>query len=244
MIPSDKIRVLLADSHPLFREAVRAALSAQAGLAVVAEADDGLAAIKEARRTRPQLAILDAYLPKADGARSASLIRMDVPECGVIILGNADDEQALVRAIEAGAAGYVTKTSGLTELIATAHSVSRGRTVVPDDMLSGLISGLLWRRNAQSQALLKLSRLTKREREVLALLANGARNNDIATELTISPQTARTHIQNILGKLGVHSRLQAAAFVTMNGILEQLSEHAFRNDRWGDAAGSGGYRGR
>ena len=221
---SGEITVLVAEGHSLFREAVRGALATQPDLTVVAEVGDGITTVSEARRRKPDLVILDAHLPKSDGLRTVTLIQRDVPGCKVIVLDSHENEQSLVRAMEASATGYLARTSPLSELIDAARSVHRGRTVVPSDMLGGLISALLQRSSAKNHALLKLLRLTKREREVLALIASGTDNDAIASTLGITPETARTHVQNILNKLGVHSRLQAATFVTMNGILDELSE--------------------
>ena len=218
------IGVLLADSHSLFRDAVRLVLASGTDLEVVAEARDGLQAVAEAERTRPDVALLDANLPNCDGIRAAEMIRQRVPECHVIVLSGEEDEQILIRALEVGASGYFTKEYPLAELIEAARAVHRGETLVPTRMLGPLLTRLLHRRRQQDDALRQLARLTRREREVLALLADGADNDSIAQALVISPQTARTHIQNVLSKLGVHSRLEAAAFVLQNGVKGDLAD--------------------
>lgn len=221
---TSSVGVLLADSHSLFRDAVRLVLASGTDLEVVAEARDGLQAVAEAERTRPDVALLDANLPNCDGIRAAEMIRERVPECHVIVLSGEEDEQILIRALEAGANGYFTKEYPLAELIEAARAVHRGETLVPTRMLGPLLSRLLHRRRRQEDALRQLARLTRREREVLSLLADGADNDSIAQALIISPQTARTHIQKLLSKLGVHSRLEAAAFVLQNGIKAELSD--------------------
>jgi DNA-binding NarL/FixJ family response regulator len=216
------ITILLADSQSLFREAVKVVLESEPGLEVVAEAADGLEAVSEAERTRPNVALVDLNLPNCDGIRASFLIGEHVPECRVLVLADQEDERALVDAVEAGASGYMTKESPLAELIDAARAVHRGETLIPRRMLGPLLARLIQRRREQDGALKKTARLTRREREVLAMLAAGADNDSIAQALVISPQTARTHIQNVLNKLGVHSRLEAAAFVVQNGILEDL----------------------
>jgi DNA-binding NarL/FixJ family response regulator len=118
----------------------------------------------------------------------------------------------------------VTKESPLADLGAAARSVHRGETVVPGRMLGDLIETLLHRQRTQLEAFRRMSRLTPREREVLGLLTEGADKNTIARALVISPQTARTHIQNILTKLGLHSRLEAVAYVMRNRLLEDHAE--------------------
>lgn len=218
----DRIRILLADGQSLFREAVKVVLESEPGLEVVAEANDGLDAVAQAERTRPDVALVDLHLPNCDGIRAAYLIGEKVPECRVVVLADEEDERTLVDAVEAGVSGYLTKECPLAELIEATRAIYGGQTLIPRRMLGPLLSRLIMRRREQDEALRRASRLTRREKEVLALLADGADNDAIAQSLVISPQTARTHIQNVLGKLGVHSRLEAAAFVVRNGILEDL----------------------
>src|ERR671918_729742 len=168
------VRVLIADAHSLFREALVSALAGQSDLEVVGEAKDGLEAVSEASRTEPEVALLEADLPNCDGVR-------------------------------------------LTDLIDAIRAVHRGDTLIPARMLGDLLGRLIDRRQQQSDAVRRIGRLTTREREVLNLLAQGGDNDTIAQALVISPQTARTHIQNVLVKLGVHSRLEAAALAIRNG---------------------------
>src|SRR5919106_687622 len=131
-----------------------------------------------------------------------------------VVLESESDVEVVAEArdgLEAGASGYLTKESPLAELIDAARAIHRGETLIPRRMLGALLARLIRRRREQDEALRRMSKLTRREKEVLALLAGGGDNDAIAQALVISPQTARTHIQNVLGKLGVHSRLEAAA---------------------------------
>jgi DNA-binding NarL/FixJ family response regulator len=178
--------------------------------------------VGEAERTRPDLAVLDAGLPNGDGVRAASLIKARVPECRILVLTESEDQQTLIEALEVGATGYLTKECPLQDLIDATRAIYRGETLVPGQMLGPLLARLIRRRREQDDAIRRASRLTRREREVLALLADGAGNGSIAQSLVISPETARTHITNLLQKLGVHSRLEAAAFVTTNEIRHEL----------------------
>ena len=219
----ETIRVLLADEQSLFREAVRVVLSNEDDLVVVAEARDGLQAIAESERVQPDVALLDADLPNCDGIRATEQISLRVPGCLVIVFSGQQDERVLVQALEAGASGYLSKESPLIDLIEATRAVHRGEALVPPRMLGALLQRLIHRRRERDDALRRLAGLTRREREVLALLAQGADNDGIAQQLVISPETARTHIQNVLGKLAVHSRLEAAAFVIQNGILDDLA---------------------
>ena len=217
-----RLRILIADEQSLFREAVRVVLQSQPDFEVVAEARDGLQAVAVAEESTPDVALLDINLPNCDGIRATSLIKEHAPDCKVLVLTGEEDQETLVEALEAGASGYLTKESPLAELIHATRAAFRGETLIPPRMLGALLSRLIRRRREQDEALQRVAKLTKREREVLAFLAEGRDNDAIAQALVISPQTARTHIQNVLGKLGVHSRLEAAAFVVQNGILEDL----------------------
>jgi len=217
------IRVLLADEQSLFRDAVKVVLSSESDLVVVGEAGDGIQAVAEAERVQPDIALLDSGLPNCDGIRATQQISLKVPDCRVIVFSAQEDEQVLVQALEAGASGYLSKGAPLADLIEATRAVHRGEALIPPRMLGALLQRLILRRRERDDALKRMAKLTRREREVLALLAQGADNDAIAQELVISPETARTHIQNVLGKLGVHSRLEAAAFVTQNGILDDLA---------------------
>jgi DNA-binding NarL/FixJ family response regulator len=219
----ESIRVLLADQHALFREAVRTVFDRESDLEVVAEASNGVEALDQAERALPHVAVLDVDLPVKDGARTTSLIRERIPDCRVLVLSPQEDYRKLIEVLDAGANGYLTKDAPLAELIYATRAVYRGETLVPPRMLGPLLTSLLRRKNDLDHRYQRISRLTPREREVLTLLAGGDDNEAISRALVISPQTARTHIQNILGKLEAHSRLEAVAFVR-GGILDELAD--------------------
>lgn len=216
------IRVLIADGQPLFRDAVTAVLDAEADLSVVALAADGMQAIREAVRTNPHVAIVAVNLPNSDGIHTTTMVLDRVPECRVLVLADEEDHPSLVNAMEAGATGFLARTAPLGDLIDATRAVHRGEALIPPRMLRPLISDLVRRRREQDVALRVVLGLTRREREVLGLVAAGADNDAIAQRLVISPQTVRTHIHNLLVKLGVGSRLEAAAFVLRNGIAGEL----------------------
>jgi DNA-binding NarL/FixJ family response regulator len=218
------IRILLADRHALFREAVKAALSSESDLQVIGDAEDGLEAVAQAELTAPHVAVVESSLVNLDGNQTAYLIAEQVPGCRVIVITDSEDQDALLEAVEAGADGFLTKSAPLSTLIDTIRSVSRGETIIPPHLLGGLLRRLIRQRVLQDGARRRINQLTRREKQVLVLLAEGASSEAIAEELVISPQTARTHIQNVLSKLGVHSRLEAAAFMTKHRILKELQE--------------------
>jgi len=216
------INVLIADEQSLFRQAVRSALETEIDLTVVAEAGDGQEAIEAAGKFSPHIALIDTDLPKVNGISATRTLRERVPGCKVLVLSNHQDQVALFDAMQAGANGYLTKAIPLAKLIEATRAVLRGETIVPPAMLGDLLSQLVQSKERQNEVLRRLSRLTRREREVLALLVEGADNDLVAQRLVISPETARTHIQNILSKLDVHSRLEALALVLRNNIVKEM----------------------
>jgi DNA-binding NarL/FixJ family response regulator len=216
------IRILLADPLGLFREALRTVLEREQDLRVVGEARSGPEAVAEIERSLPNVAIVEMDLPITGAAGTTTLIKDRLPSCRVLVLGTAEDSRRLTEVLDAGASGYVTKESPLAELIDATRAVHRGNTLIPPGMLGPLLTTLLRRERELEGPHARIARLTRREREVLALLADGGDNDSIARTLMIKPQTARTHIQNILSKLSVHSRLEAAAFVTQNAIMPTL----------------------
>jgi DNA-binding NarL/FixJ family response regulator len=218
------LSVLLADEQALFRDALGVALERENDIEVVAAVSDGIRAVSEVKRLLPDVVLLSAALPGCDGLTATRLISEHVPGCKVLVLTAVEDDRVLVDALEAGARGYLSKQSTLVDLVGAVHSVHRSETLVPPKMLSAAFARLIDHRREQDSALRLLDRLTARQREVLRLLADGAGNDAIAAELSISPDTARTHIQMIIRKLEVHSRLEAAVFVTRNRLLDELSE--------------------
>jgi DNA-binding NarL/FixJ family response regulator len=218
------ISILLAHPQSLFREAVRDVFDREPGLEVVADVATGIQAIVDADACRPDVAVLAMALRDQDAIETTRILKKRVPSCQVLVLTGDVDEDALVEVLEAGGSGYLTNESVVEDLIESVRAVSRGETLIPQDMVGSLIGRLMDHRRVQDEAHRRLGRLTPREREVLALLACGEGNDGIAGTLVISPQTARTHIQNVIGKLGVHSRLEAAMFVARYRLLDELTD--------------------
>lgn len=212
----EPIDVLVASRRSLFREALLSSLVTDPRLVVVGECDFGPTAVTEAARAKPDVALLDASLPPYGGPECVPLIIEAAPMCRVLLLADDDASAVLVDAFDAGASGLLTKSASVADLLEAIHEVGRGEVVVPRSLLAELIRRLVARRRDREEARTLLDRLTTREHEVLALLASGADNRAIATALFISPLTARTHVQNVLRKLRVHSRLEAAMFWTQH----------------------------
>lgn len=217
------VRVLVAHSMRLHRDAVRAAIDREPDLEVVAEAADAAAAVQACATVHPDVAVLDSMLPDYVDVQPGCAIRdRNGGGCQVLVVADASDLATLTDGLGCGARGYLTHDAAVADLVEAVRTVARGETLIPPPMLGPLLTDLLEQRRVHEQALLQLAELSPREREVLALLARGMTTTAIAEELVISPETARTHAQNILGKLGLHSRLEAATFVIENGLLEHL----------------------
>ncbi len=216
------VRILLVDGRSLFRQAVGGVLNAVDGLEVVAESHSPQQAIRDADRTQPDVVVVDGDMDVSGLPDVVASLKETAPGCRVLVLTTEERLAPLVDALRAGATGYLTKETSMSELIDATRSVHRGEFVVPPSMLGELLTTLVNQGGRTNDSIKTLSKLTRREREVLALLADGSNKDAIAEALAISPQTARTHVQNILAKLGLHSRLEAAAFARKHPILKDL----------------------
>ena len=214
--------VFIAIENKLYRETLREGIDREPDLVVVGEADDAETAVARAAEAGATVILLSSGLPGFAGGTASCMLRDHAPESRVIVLADERDQRVLAEGLGCGASGYVTKDCSLSELLETVRGVARGEVLVPPTMLGPLLSELIGRRNEHEAALLKLANLSPRERQVLGLVARGMKTGAIAEQLVISTETARTHIQNILTKLGAHSRLEAATFVIENGLLEHL----------------------
>lgn len=219
---STPIRVLLVHARSLFRQAVGGVLNGEYDLEVIAESHSAVQAVRDAERTHPDVALIDGGLMEPGLSSLISGIKAVVPKCKFLVLTSDEQLNPIVDSLRAGANGYLTMEMSIAELLEATRSVSRGDTVIPQRMLSALLTVLVNQRGEVDDSIKTLSRLTRREKEVLALLADGSDKDAIARALAISPQTARTHVQNILAKLGLHSRLEAAAFARKHPILNEL----------------------
>lgn len=205
-------RVLLFDGGSLFRHSVQGVLEADGDLQVVAETGDVRQAVEVAARADADVALIDADLIGSQLPAFIARIKAGNPSCKILVIVATEEVGPLVEALEAGASGYLTKSASIWDLLQATRSVCRGDTVIPPRMLGSLLAALVEHSSERDEALEKLSSLTRREREVLMLLGDGCDKDAVARMLFISPHTARTHVHNILAKLGVRSQLQAAAF--------------------------------
>lgn len=206
------VGVLVVDDHFVVRKGVCALLADAEGIVIVGEAGDGEQAIAEARRLRPQVILMDLRLPGLDGVAATRAILAELPETAVVVLTSADAEDLVLAAVQAGALGYLAKTSPPEDYVQAIRRVAQGDAWLPARLTRRLVTRLA---PLPRPPVAKL--LTGREREVLRMIARGWSNRRISQELAISETTVRTHVSHILGKLGVHNRVEAALHSLRSG---------------------------
>jgi DNA-binding NarL/FixJ family response regulator len=212
---STPIRVLLVDDHAVVRRGLRGFLELLDDIEVVGEAENGQLAIDAARSLRPDVVLMDLVMPVTDGIAATAAIKADLPDTEIVALTSFIEEARVTAALEAGATGFVVKDADADDVARAIRAAHRG-----DVHLDPAVAGILARRVRDRAAAPAASTepLTDREREVLALVARGLSNKSIADALVITERTARTHVSNILGKLGLASRTQAALYAVERGI--------------------------
>ena len=208
------IRVLIVDDHGVVREGLRAFLELQDGLEVVGEAADGRQALAQAERLRPDVILMDLVMPHLDGVGAMRELRRRMPEIRVVALTSFLDEERLLPAIQAGAAGYLLKDAEPAEVVRAVRAANEGQAIIAPAAAARLVDAI-----SQSKGASPRDRLTAREREVLELIANGRSNKLIALELGISEKTVKAHVGRVLAKLGVADRTQAALLAVREGLV-------------------------
>jgi two-component system, NarL family, nitrate/nitrite response regulator NarL len=224
------IRVLIVDDHSLFAEGLRAVLQNE-GIETVAIAKTGSEAIVEARRKQPNLVLLDLILPDMDGLVVAHRLLEQDQDLKILVLTALDDPGVAQDSIRAGAYGCLLKHATATDLVSAIIAAGRSQTVIAHDVVQALVGREQGGKPTGGSPRGPEKQLTQREREILGLLASGATGPEIAAELYLSPNTIRTHVQNILAKLGVHSRLEAVALAARLGVSRRMSSAL---DAYGD----------
>ena len=204
-----RISVLIVDDHRAFGEALAVALDKEDDLEVVVVAVDGESAAKEAEVRQPDVVLVDLQMPGIDGLETSRRIRAVSKETAVVVLTGSDDELALGRAIQAGAHGFLRKTAAVQDLAQAVRAAHRGEPLNGHDEVEFALRRLRRLRARDDDIDQRFDRLTPRELQILQLLAESKTPDEIASELAVSRNTLRTHIQNILMKLGVHSKLDA-----------------------------------
>jgi DNA-binding NarL/FixJ family response regulator len=210
-----KTRLMIVDDHEVVRMGLKAALDIEDDFTVVAEAGNGKDAIEKARAHQPDIVLMDVRMEGMDGIEACREIRSELPNTKVLMLTSFAEEETVVAALLAGAAGYVLKNVARARLLEALRSVARGESLLDSKVTKSVLEKLVG-----MQAKPGDDELTSREREVLVLIADGATNKEIAAKLVVSENTARNHVSHILSKLGFSRRSEAAAYAVRKGLVK------------------------
>ncbi|HEY2160140.1 MAG TPA: response regulator transcription factor [Solirubrobacteraceae bacterium] len=213
------IRVLIVDDHAVVREGLRTFLELQDGIDVVGEAGNGTEALEQARRLEPDVVLMDLVMPGLDGVGAMRQLRERSPQIRVIVLTSFLDDDRLMPAIQAGAAGYLLKDVDPAELAQAVRTASAGQAMLNPAVAARLVAAIAENPAPGAQ----LERLTRREQEVLEQIAHGRSNKRIALELGISEKTVKAHVGHLLAKLGVADRTHAALLAVSEGRVSDRS---------------------
>jgi len=213
-----KLRILLADDHIVMRTGLRALLERQPDLEVVGESENGHEAVELAAALRPDVVVMDVGMPVLNGIEATHMISSKHPTTAVVILSMHADESYVMRALRAGARGYLLKDSAAVDLISAVHAVSQNKSFF-SPRVSRILAEDYVRVLKQKGAVDSYDLLTSREREILQLLAEGKANKEVATTLNISPYTVETHRSHILEKLNLHNPAELILYAVRKGII-------------------------
>jgi len=214
------IRLAIIDDHKVLVEALAVLISSYDDMEFAGGANSIQSGIELVSECKPDILLLDVDLPDGNGLDSIQTLVGLNPSMRVVVLSGLTDEYTLMKAIDLGVSGFLPKGSSLNELISTVRKTAVGEIVMPPSLLIGLLKRLPRDRAVMPHRDFPWEHLTQREQEVLNYLAKGNSGNEIAHRLNIAPLTVRTHIRNLMGKLGVHSRLEAVAFGIKHGLVE------------------------
>lgn len=214
MTGDERVRVVVGDDHPMFRDGVVRALQSNGSIDVVAEADDGTTALAAIREHRPRVALLDYRMPGMDGAQVAAAVQREELPTRVLLISAHDESAIVYRALQEGAAGFLSKESSRNELVSAVLDCARGRDVVAPSLAAGLVGEI--RRRAEPEGPV----LSPREREVLVMIAAGSTIPAMAKQLFLAPSTVKTHVQRLYEKLGVSDRGAAVAEAMRRKLLD------------------------
>lgn len=210
-----KTRLMIVDDHEVVRMGLKAALEIEDDFTVVAEAANGKEAIEKARAHQPDIVLMDVRMDIMDGIEACREIRSELPSTRVLMLTSFAEEETVVAALLAGAAGYVLKNVARARLLEALRSVARGESLLDSRVTKSVVEKLVGMQAKPADG----DDLTAREREVLVLIAEGATNKEIAAKLVVSENTARNHVSHILSKLGFSRRSEAAAYAVRKGLV-------------------------
>ncbi|MDO8690589.1 MAG: response regulator transcription factor [Dehalococcoidia bacterium] len=219
----NRLRILLVDDHILFREGIASLVASRPDMEVVGQAVDGLDAFQKAKDLRPDLILMDIRMPNCDGLEATRRIKREWPEARIVILTVSEEDEDLFEAIKAGAQGYLLKNLRPAALFELIQGVSRGEAPISPSLASKILKEFLQVTQKAAPPGLTEVNLTDREKQILQYVAQGSSNKEIATDLFITEGTVKNHLHNILEKLHLHNRAQAAAYALREGLIPGAS---------------------
>jgi len=218
----NRIKVMVVDDHALFRQGIISVLKNEGSLEVVGEATNGLEAIKAAEEKKPDVIVMDLNMPKCTGLEATQALQTEFPQINILVLTVSEKEEDLFAAMKFGAKGYILKNTEPEELVLAILHIARGGVIVSPAMATKLLGEFKDFEHVNEPEPVEgaNSNLTPREKDILQLLAQGATNKQIASSLFISENTVKTHLRNIMDKLHIANRSQAAAYAVSKGLVK------------------------
>lgn len=215
---SKKIRILLADDHPMVREGIRSCLDARENFRVVGEASDGQEALEKAKKLQPDVVLMDISMPRLTGLEATKLLHKEVPKAKVLILTMHENEAYVLEIVRSGAKGYILKDTSPAEVVRAVEAVNKGEAYFSSRISQFVLNEFV--NKARSLTKPSRSEISPREREVLALIAEGLSNKEIAAKLFVSVRTVETHREHLMRKLDIHSAAGLTQYALSRGIIK------------------------
>ena len=219
-----RIRILLVDDHILFRKGLAGILAEEPSFQVVGEAASGGEAIEKAKELMPDIILMDISMPEMDGLEATRRIKTELPAARIVILTVSDEDQNLFEAVKWGAQGYLLKNVEPRALFNTLQAVARGEAVIPRAMAAKVLGEFVRLARQPTQTPRSGANLSPREKEVLGLLTQGKTNKEIAAAMAVAENTVKSYLKNILEKLHLENRVQAATFALREDLLNKSSK--------------------
>lgn len=226
-----KIRVLLIEDNRLLREGIAAMLNEQPDIRVVAATGNG-DALEKAKKIKPQVVLLDLGLRHQNSLRVAELIKKEYPKAEIVVMDLIPVQAEVVEFVKAGVSGFILKDATIDDFLHTIRSVAEGNKVLPPPLTDSLFSQIVEYavKSGKADRLMRSVKLTRREHEVVDLIARGMSNKEIASELNIAVHTVKSHVHNTLEKLALHTRLELASFALTEGMVRKSRDHDTRGE--------------
>ncbi|MCE5199352.1 MAG: response regulator transcription factor [Armatimonadota bacterium] len=216
----DEIKLIIAEDEPVARQAMARLFDLETDIEVIGAAENGEIAVDLARRTLPDVILMDIRMPKMDGIKATQIIKQEMPNVAIVILTIYDDDTNVFQAIKAGAIGYILKDSPIDDALQAVRAAYRGEGMMHPAVAGRVMKEFARIHNDRTADMEMFADLTDREREVLKLIAQGKRNSEIAEALFISEKTVKNHVSNILFKLQANDRTEAALYAARHGLVE------------------------